>query len=101
VLFAVAPAGWWRASRPAEQPLLRLDLNLGPDVRFGDDRSSPILSPDGTKLVYVLPGPDSRLRLWVRRLDQATPVLLAGTEDAFSPFSRPMAAQWPSSPAAS
>ena len=42
---------WWPASRPVEQALLRLDLNLGPDVKFDQERSSPVLSPDGTKLV--------------------------------------------------
>jgi serine/threonine protein kinase len=89
VALAIVGPRWWPASHPVEQPLLRLDLNLGADVKFGEERSSPILSPDGTKLVYAVRGPDSKLHLWVRRLDQANPVMLAGTEDAYGPFFSP------------
>jgi serine/threonine protein kinase len=89
VALAIVGPRWWPASHPVEQPLLRLDLNLGPDVKLEQERSSPILSPDGTKLVYAALGPDSKLHLWVRRLDQPSPVMLAGTEDAFGPFFSP------------
>jgi serine/threonine-protein kinase len=85
----VAAAGWWRASRPVEQPLVRLDLVLGQNIRLGDQNGGPVLSPDGMKLVYAHPGPDSRSHLWLRRLDQSAPVMLAGTEDGNAPFFSP------------
>ena len=78
----------WRATRPIEQalrPLVRLDVDLGPDVSLGsiagDDE---IISPDGTRLVYVSQG-----RLFTRRLDQPTATELAGTQGAFAPFFSP------------
>jgi serine/threonine protein kinase len=96
VALAIVGPRWWPASSPVEQPLLRLNLNLGPDVKFDQERSSwlswagsPALSPDGSKLVYVAPGPDSKSHLWVRRLDQPSSVMLAGTEDAHGPFFSP------------
>ncbi len=78
----------WRATRPIEQPLkplVRLDVDLGSDVRLDDDRgTSALLSPDGTRLVYL-----SRQRLFTRRLDQPKAAELAGTEGAIAPFFSP------------
>jgi Tol biopolymer transport system component/predicted Ser/Thr protein kinase len=78
----------WRATRPVEQPLkplVRLDVDLGSDVALDDDRgTSALLSPDGTRLVYL-----SRQRLFTRRLDQPKAAELAGTEGAFAPFFSP------------
>ena len=87
--IAIAVGGWWPSSSPVEQPLMRLDLDLGADAKFAQGRPSLALSPDGTKLVYAVAGPDSRFHLWVRRLDQVSPVMLTGTEDADSPFFSP------------
>jgi len=88
VLLGVALWGWWGATRPIEQslrPLVRLDVDLGPDVSLGS-RNGPdaILSPDGTRLVYVSQG-----RLFTRRLDQPNSTELAGTQGAFAPFFSP------------
>ena len=82
--LALAVALWapWRSTRPAEQPLVRLEVDLGPGVSLGNQiGASVILSPDGSRLVYV-----SQDRLFIRRLDQAKSVELAGTEGAFAPF---------------
>ena len=91
ILAAVAMWGWWRATRPVEQalkPLVRLDVDLGPDVMLGGggsaDGRSAILSPDGTRLVYV-----SRNRLFTRRLDQSKATELAGAGEAREPFFSP------------
>ena len=38
IVAAVMAFGWWRATRPIEQalrPLVRLDVDLGPDVSLG------------------------------------------------------------------
>jgi Tol biopolymer transport system component len=80
-------ASWvaWRATRPAERPLVRLDVDLGPDVSLGSlAGADEILSPDGTRLVYVSQG-----RLFTRRLDQPNPTELAGTQGTFAPFFSP------------
>jgi len=76
----------WRAPRPSElKPLLRFDVDLGPDVSLSSVRGTDaILSPDGTRLVYVSQG-----KLFTRRLDQPIATELAGTEGAFAPLFSP------------
>ena len=76
----------WRSSRPAElKPLVRLDVDLGSDVSLGSPRGADtILSPDGTRMVYVSQG-----KLFTRKLDQPKATELAGTEGAFAPFFSP------------
>jgi serine/threonine-protein kinase len=95
ILLAVAGlmvwAGAWyygRGLRPSAapfQPLMRLDLDLGDEVAPAPlSGASAILSPDGTRLVYV-----SHSKLFTRRLDQANPSELPGTEGARAPFFSP------------
>jgi serine/threonine-protein kinase len=78
----------WRATQPIEQPLrplVRLDVDLGPDVSLGSPYGADeIISPDGTRLVYV-----SQSRLFTRRLDQPNATELAGTQGAYAPFFSP------------
>jgi serine/threonine-protein kinase len=75
--------GYYRAMRPAElKPLVRFDVDLGPDVSLGSGSGTDaILSPDGTRLVYVSKG-----KLFTRKLDQPKATELAGTEGAYAPF---------------
>ncbi len=80
VMGAVAGLGWWKATRPVERPLVRLDVDLGAEYSGGD----VILSPDGGRLVFVSKG-----RLFTRRLHQEKAVELAGTDGAFAPFFSP------------
>ncbi len=88
VIAVAALFGWWRATRPVERvlrPLVRLDVDLGPDVSLGSPQGTDaIISPDGTRLVYV-----SQNRLFTRRLDQPSATELAGTQGAFAPFFSP------------
>ena len=88
IVAVVTSFGWWRATRPVEQslrPLVRLDVDLGPDVSLGSIAGvDEIISPDGTRIVYVSQG-----RLFTRRLDQPNATELAGTEGANAPFFSP------------
>jgi len=85
VLFGVAAWGWWRSARPVERALVRLDVDLGPDVSLGSSYGADaILSPDGARIVYVSQG-----RLFARRLDQPNATELAGTQGAYAPFFSP------------
>ena len=64
---------------------MRLDVDLGPDVSLGSTSGvAAILSPDGTRLVYVSKG-----RLFTRKLDQTKATELAGTDGATAPFFSP------------
>jgi Tol biopolymer transport system component len=88
IIAFVMAFGWWRATRPVEQllrPLVRLDVDLGTEVSLGSPYgANAILSPDGTRLVYVSQG-----RLFTRRLDQPNATELAGTQGAYAPFFSP------------
>jgi Tol biopolymer transport system component len=85
-IIAVVTAGaLWRATRTVERPLVWLDVDLGPEVSLGSPRGTDaILSPDGTRIVYVSQG-----RLFTRRLDQPNATELAGTQGAWAPFFSP------------
>jgi eukaryotic-like serine/threonine-protein kinase len=78
--------GLYRATRPAPlKPLVRLDVDLGPDVSLGSVAGTgQIISPDGTRIVYVSQG-----RLFTRRLDQPNTTELPGTQGASEPFFSP------------
>src|SRR5579862_4228572 len=85
VLLVAASWGWWRATRPVEHPLVRLDVDLGPDVSLGSIAGvDEIISPEGTRIVYVSQG-----RLFTRRLDQPNATELAGTQGVNAPFFSP------------
>jgi serine/threonine-protein kinase len=78
-----------RTPKPA-QPI-RLSAELGADATFGGTASgsNSILSPDGTRLVFVGQGADKKTHLYVRPLDQLQAALLAGTDGARNPFFSP------------
>jgi serine/threonine-protein kinase len=84
-LLVLAAWGWWRAAQvPAHSPVL-LDVDLGSKapagIRSGAD---VVLSPDGTRLVYVAEG-----RLWTRLLEERMAKELPQTEGASAPFFSP------------
>jgi len=90
---AVAGSGWWRSSRPAEKPLVRLDVDLGPEISLPSPEDSPLstvaLSPDGARLAYVASSSGGPSRLFTRRLDQSKAVELPGTDGAIGPVFSP------------
>jgi len=82
----------WQAKRPVERPLIRTDVELGPDARLGLSSTagvSAMLSPDGTRLAFVSQAPGNQIRLSTRRLDQVQTTHLAGTEGVTSFFFSP------------
>jgi serine/threonine protein kinase/Tol biopolymer transport system component len=87
---ATAVALWapWRATRPVDRPLVRLDVDLGADVSLPTPgiASSVVISPDGTRLAYASGNPP---KLFTRRLDQPKATELPGTEGATMPFFSP------------
>jgi serine/threonine-protein kinase len=69
---------WMRPAPTAPEPLVRLSVDLGPEAgRTGIN--SLLISPDGTRIVYVGRGATG-VPLYTRRLDQSTATLLATTE---------------------
>jgi serine/threonine-protein kinase len=87
VLMLWAP---WRSEKPADRPLVRLDVDLGADVAFPSANTTAgsyiAISPDGTRLVYLSGTPP---RLFTRRLDQSKATELPGTQLAVFPFFSP------------
>jgi serine/threonine-protein kinase len=79
----------WRAPRPEERPLMRLNVELGPDAALARTFGRLALSPDGTLLVVSITGADGQVRLGTRRLDQSQVIPLSGTEGASFPFFSP------------
>jgi serine/threonine-protein kinase len=75
----------WRATRPTDRPLVRLRVDLGPDVSLGSYAGADaIISADDTRLVYV-----SHNRLFTRRLSQPQATELPLTDGAHAPFFSP------------
>ena len=68
------------------QPLIRLDIDLGKDVPPASEvgATGVILSPDGTRLVYM-----AQSKLFTRRLDQTEATELAEAEGTQAPFFSP------------
>jgi serine/threonine protein kinase len=76
-----------RRAPPADEALARFTLPMAPQIRFA---TSPAISRDGTTIVYAAyDGPVDTRRLYVRRIDQTTPLALPGTEGGTAPFFSP------------
>lgn len=93
ILVAAGTVGIWIAGSsraPARQGVRHLALALPSEISvFATGRGSSVaISPDGEHIAYVgLVG--ERRQLYIRSLDEAESLPIAGTEDATSPFFSP------------
>ena len=85
--------GWWvsqHLKRAAASQLIQFDVELKSLGSLGSEVGTDvILSPDGTRLVFVSRGVDGVPRLNTRRLDESQVAQLSGTEGARSAFFSP------------
>jgi serine/threonine-protein kinase len=91
VIVSMALAGMlWRANRVEPHPLMRFDADLGPDAVDGSPSGSEIaISPDGSRLAYMVRLRGGSSGIVTRLLDQTDPTPLPGTEDGSRPFFSP------------
>jgi len=73
-----------RVTRTALLPTPGTQMNLS-----GDAAGPPVISPDGTQLVFSAIGGGAGSRLWIRRMDEFTARPLEGTDGATFPFWSP------------
>ena len=78
----------WIATRPVDRPMMLFSIDLGPGAVSALE-SGPIISPDGTRLVFPARGAGGIQQLATRQLNQPNATFLAGTEGAYGPFFSP------------
>ncbi|HYG98359.1 MAG TPA: protein kinase [Terriglobales bacterium] len=92
LLCALAAAIYFAMrTEPSSAALVRAEVSPPEKHSFaftGDFGGPPVISPDGTKIVFTARG-DSGRALWVRSLSSETPQRLAGTENGTFPFWSP------------
>jgi eukaryotic-like serine/threonine-protein kinase len=71
-------------SEPPVRPVVRFEIPVATTLRY---LHRPAISPDGTRLAYVVGGPKGQLH--VRALDSAEAMPLPGTGGALQPFFSP------------
>jgi serine/threonine-protein kinase len=80
----------WRSTSHPHAPVLRLSVDFGEDAALSPLRGSSLaISPDGSRVAFLTGQPPIKSRLAVRRLDQAKPMPVAGTDGAEAPFFSP------------
>jgi len=88
-VVALAVSVLWFSPAPAASDLpIRFDTQLSPEPLFSDVGSALVVSPDGTRLAYIV-GDGNRRSLHIRTLDQLQGSALSGTEEAYHPFFSP------------
>jgi serine/threonine-protein kinase len=80
----------WRATRPAEHPLMRFTDDLGAEVDLAASEGPAVaISPDSARLAYVSRDADGKTHLSLRLLENSKSTALSGTEGAAAPFFSP------------
>ena len=83
-MFLYHPAQTARAIRTVINPPEKTTLNL-----TGDGAGPPVLSPDGTSIVFAATGADGKTGLWVRPMNSLEAHALPDTDGAIFPFWSP------------
>jgi serine/threonine protein kinase len=88
VLFVIL--AYFRSRSPSAQPTRSL-ISAPEEASFAFEGGSggPVLSPDGTQLVFPATDASGKQALWLRPLDSLTAKRLEGTEGATFPFWAP------------
>jgi Tol biopolymer transport system component/tRNA A-37 threonylcarbamoyl transferase component Bud32 len=83
-------AGWLMARpRPVAAPTTQFTLAFPDSARYVDTFGRSVaVSPDGSMFVYT-GGTEGQNRLFIRRLDDQQPRVIAGTEGGYMPFFSP------------
>jgi serine/threonine protein kinase len=90
IVSVIALVFLWVPARHAAPSVLRLSIDLGDNAALSPRRGAIMaLSPDGSRLVYVIGQPIAKSQLAVRRLDQSKSMTLTGTDGAEAPFFSP------------
>jgi serine/threonine-protein kinase len=90
VVAAAASWGWWTATRPAANLLIRFNDDLGVEpVLTSNNGPALALSPDGRRLAYVSASEGGKTQLSLRLLESSKSTVLADTEGASAPFFSP------------
>ena len=90
VLLVIALAGLgYIYLRRSSAPSLRASIPPPENANFdfvGDFAGPPMLSPDGTRVLFSARREKEPVALWVRSLETGAVDKLAGTDEAYSPF---------------
>ncbi len=86
--------GWSAHRRETSPPSMQLALTIPPNLSFSSPPASVVApqlatSPDGRHVVFAASPSGGQPMLWLRRLGDAQPQALAGTEGAIYPFWSP------------
>lgn len=90
LLAGVWLAGTRREQQPAANVVeFRVQPPAGAEFLPVERAGPAVISPNGTALTFVARSTGDEEQLWIRRLDSAQPVPLAGTDGASHPFWAP------------
>jgi len=90
VCAALVLAGIHFTERPAPpQPAVKFAIHAAPEAAFYSGGDTPVLSPDGTRLVFTASRRAGVRMLWHQPLDSLEAKPLPGTESAVLPFWSP------------
>ena len=90
IVTAIALVFLWISTRHAAPPVLQLSVDLGENAALSPNRAATMtLSPDGSKIAFLIGQQLVKSQIAVRRLDQSKAMPLAGTDGAEAPFFSP------------
>jgi hypothetical protein len=74
VVAVISVALLWRGTLPADRPMMQFSVDLGPEAIRGradnGEYLNPVISPDGSRLVFPAKAADGSEQLAIRRLDR-------------------------------